>query len=170
MDKINPGEAASSEDLAYCAGVIDSDGCIRICKRLIREKAKGKLKKKAPYLNYTELIQVGQVEPEAINLLKGIFGGYVYLRKRKSKKHRSIYVWKVQQLVAHRCILKLRPYLRIKAKQADTCIQFREVFEECKKENRSIPGSTGSRPRSKETLVRLESYYLTQKVLNSGAK
>jgi hypothetical protein len=159
MAKSDQGEAASSEDLAYCAGVVDSDGCIRIFKRLVREKGK------APYLNYAELIQVGQVEPEAIELLK-----YVYLRKRKSKKHRDVYVWKVQQLAAYQCILKLRPYLRIKSEQADNCIQFREAFEECKKENRSIPGSVGSRPRSKASLVRLDSYYLTQKVLNSGAK
>jgi hypothetical protein len=170
MAKSDQGEAASSEDLAYCAGVVDSDGCIRIFKRLVREKAKGKLKGKAPYLNYAELIQVGQVEPEAIELLKKIFGGYVYLRKRKSKKHRDIYVWKVQQLATYQCILELRPYLRIKSEQADNCIQFREAFEECKKENRSIPGSVGSRPRSKASLVRLDSYYLTQKVLNSGVK
>lgn len=164
MGKSDQSEAASSEDLAYCAGIVDSDGCIRIFKRLVREKAK------SPYLNYAELIQVGQVEPEAIELLKEIFGGYVYLRKRKSKKHRDIYVWKVQQLAAYQCILKLRPYLRIKSKQADNCIQFREAFEECKKENRSIPGSVGSRPRSKASLVRLDSYYLTQKALNSGVK
>src|SRR5438128_5552456 len=79
-------QAPALVDLAYCAGVIDSDGTIGIRKRLIREPGK------KPYYNFMEMIIVGQVEIEAVALLKNLFDGSIMVRKGKNKNSKDLYI------------------------------------------------------------------------------
>lgn len=147
-------------DLAYCAGVIDSDGSIGIRKRLIKEK------NKKPYLNYMEMISVGQVSDEAVSLLKAIFGGNLMVRKATLPNRKNIFIWRVQQKKAQNCLELLLPFLRIKKKQAQNCLQFREVLEKSKLEKRQIKGKVGSLPRSNIFTKQMEKFYQKAGKLN----
>ena len=151
-----------SEDLAYCAGVLDSDGCIRILRRRIS------VKDQRPFVSYAEFLQVGQVEPQAVSLLKALFGGYTHKRKPKNPKHRALHVWKCQQLKAHACLLELLPFLRIKRKQAMVALRLRTILEESKAEVRTVRGLNGTRPRSARFTKAMETCFQKQKRLNCG--
>jgi hypothetical protein len=153
-------ENLSVAELAYCAGVIDSDGTIGIRKRLIKEP------KRKPYLNYMEIIAVGQVSNEAVSLLKEIFGGNVMIRKSSTENGKDIFIWRVQQKKAQFCLETLLPFLRIKKTQAINCLEFRKVVEKSKEAKRQIKGQVGSLSRSQFFTNEMEKFYLRAKELN----
>lgn len=103
--------------LAYCAGVIDSDGCINIQKRKGGKWA----------ANYQPRVTVKQVTPQAPELLHATFGGSMWLSAPSAKRGRPLYVWTVHSSSAGRTLQRLLPYLRIKADQAHNAIALCEV-------------------------------------------
>jgi hypothetical protein len=74
--------AVSEVDLAYCAGVVDSDGAIGIRKLRVHDRRKPGYS----YVRYYEIISLAQVEPQAVALFKGLFGGSSGTIKGRLKK------------------------------------------------------------------------------------
>ena len=107
-------------ELAYCAGVIDSDGCITIKTR----KVSSKRGKKVNQRSYSASVFVRQVEPGAINLLHSIFGGSIRTHKPSIAGGRSLYHWEVTHGGAIQCAKALLPFLRIKHEQAKILQEF----------------------------------------------
>ena len=66
---IADGVKVTEAELAYCAGVIDSDGTIGI------KRGNSGVGKDCTQPSYGERITVKQVEPHAIDLLHRVFGG-----------------------------------------------------------------------------------------------
>lgn len=99
-------------DVAYAAGVIDSDGTI------------GVFYKKGPNDCYEPRVGVRQVEPQAIDLLKELFGG----SRRDAYHHggpncRPLYEWRATARVAVAALVEVLPYLKIKREQANNAIE-----------------------------------------------
>lgn len=171
----------SEADLAYCAGVIDSDGTIGI--RKLRDDRR---KPGYSYVRYYEMLSLVQIEPQAVTLFKELFGGSSGVRKRRLKKrgsgvvrkkrkvgterYRDMYTWVIQSVKASSCLRSILPYLRIKSEQAANCLSFREVMEEYKSESRVSKGLAGSRKRSSEWDKKLDPFVERQRLLNSGVK
>ena len=82
--------------MAYFAGYIDADGCLRF--------AAG-----------TPRIEVGGLQPFVLRELAACFGGTVRLRNATP---RPFWSWGVAGAQAHAAIGRLLPYLRVKAGQA----------------------------------------------------
>lgn len=103
-------------ELAYIAGVIDSDGCIGI-----RKSTYG-IRRGEGHINtsYWGRISIGQMKPEAVNLCSTIFGGNVRLEKRKGS---DLFKWDIQHARAIRVIDAVLPFLRIKKDQALTVLE-----------------------------------------------
>lgn len=100
--------------LAYCAGVIDSDGCIGMYKR--------------PNQNgYRIRVSAAQVKQPAIKLLHELFDGAMFIKNRPSKNWRNLYWWEVTSRDAEKCLRKLLPYLRVKKPQAELCLQYYKI-------------------------------------------
>lgn len=108
-----------TETLAYCAGVIDSDGSIYLG---LCTNAKG-------IKTLREEIQVKQVEPEAVEILKQAFGGWTSYTQRTSNTNihcgpqRPLYGWRIAYGKACVVLEQLLPYLQIKRKQAELVIE-----------------------------------------------
>jgi len=116
--------------LAYCAGVIDSDGTIGVKRSTYQVR----VVKDSTQPIFSERIAVRQVELEAIELLHSLFGGYLRIGEPPSaKKGRPLNMWMVTDKQAAECLRLLLPYLRIKRKQAENCLRLRELKEESKK-------------------------------------
>lgn len=110
---------ATLEELAYCAGVIDSDGCITIrCDKRHR--------------TYSPRVQVNQVEPQAIQLLNRLFGGSSGKQRPHAKNGRWLYCWEVGHAKAEIVLQALLPFLRIKRRQAQNALDLREVTRTAK--------------------------------------
>ncbi len=91
--------------LAYLAGVLDGEGCVGT----YNNKTNG---------HFQLRITVEMVESECLDLFESEFGGKRYYKEAKSpRKARSL--WMVFGSEAESCLKQLRPFLRIKSRQAD---------------------------------------------------
>jgi hypothetical protein len=118
---------ADESVLAYCAGVIDSDGTIGIK----RNSYAARIIKDCTQATYSARICVRQVQPEGVRCLQGAFGGSI--RKNKGTgRGRDLFSWEIRDKLAESALRKLLPYLRIKRAQAENCLALREVIAQSK--------------------------------------
>jgi len=110
-------------DLAYTAGVMDSDGCF-----IISRKKRGNCKYTQP------IIVVQQIDTRIINFLFGNFGGKVSQTKERVRNifingkqiNSNInFVWKIATVDGcYDFCKKIIPFLKIKQRQAELMFQF----------------------------------------------
>lgn len=106
-------------ELAYAAGVIDSDGCIRVSRSTWRARKKGDCVNPT----YQAVIFVRQVEPEAVEFLHQAFGGYRGMTTPTAQRGRPMHSWNIHSQAAGRTLQALLPYLRIKRRQAENALE-----------------------------------------------
>ena len=115
-------------DLAYIAGVMDSDGYITIkCSTYNIRKTKDS---KNPV--FYERVGIKQVQPEAIKFIYDNFGGYYHIEKPSTKNGKPLYSLQLTNLKAFNFIKAIYPFLRIKIKQADIIFKLRECINKGK--------------------------------------
>jgi hypothetical protein len=105
-------------DLAYLAGVIDSDGCITINKNSWHNR----LVNNTYACSYSTRLSIGQVTNQAVLLAVKMFGGNLRLAQNKNKNRRPLYDWRLTHRKAVEALKLLLPYLKIKHLQAKNCI------------------------------------------------
>lgn len=113
--------------LAYAAGIIDADGTIGIVRDTwaMRHGV-------VCQATFTERIDVRQLEPEAVALLHQTFGGHRGVTRGKDRKQ-PLQRWQIGDRGAASCLTLVQPYLRIKRRQADLCLEMRRLKEESKR-------------------------------------
>jgi hypothetical protein len=106
-------------DTAYCAGLIDGEGCISLAIR--RFKRNGRT-----YVNYQPKIVTEMRTPLAGRMLEATLGGRCkpYTRKFKDGRTKTIYVWRANDRSAERVLKAVMPFLREKKEQAETLLEF----------------------------------------------
>lgn len=114
--------------LAYCAGVIDSDGCITIKRRRV---------KSAAHWNCSSSVFVRQVTDEAVVLLQSLFGGRISKSPPSIKGGRDLFHWEANRKRAELVVLAILPYLRIKRRQAELLIDFQKFLRDHKGRSRA---------------------------------
>lgn len=105
-----------STNHAYVAGLIDGEGCIHV------EKTRG---------TYRARLTIGMTEV-ALHLLqelKGEWGGTLYQLRPATDRWAAAWTWYASGPIAKAILLEVRPYLRLKAEQADLVIQLEEIRE-----------------------------------------
>lgn len=156
-------ELSLREKLAYCAGVIDSDGTIGIKRNTYSVRVIGDSQQPT----YSERVCVKQVESAAVDLLKALFGGSRYLGGPGSNRGRPILVWQVSDRKAIACLKALVPYLRIKREQALNCLALRALKEKSKRAKVARGrGHRGSAPRPIELTTQMEALKVRASELN----
>lgn len=115
-----------NETLAYLAGVIDSDGCISIRKSTYQRRNGIDGTTNPVYSSRVSLKQVTRACPE---LLLEVFGGAkTRINQIKGQTQNSKPLWKfdVTNRIASNVCEALLPYLRVKHRQAECCLELRE--------------------------------------------
>ena len=81
-------------ELAYLAGIMDSDGSFSIGIDTWRQRKLG--------INpaYQEILVIGQCDPQAINLAKELFGGAVRQEKSRGDLRRRMFYWQATNVIA----------------------------------------------------------------------
>lgn len=108
----------SEADKAYAAGVIDSDGCIRVVKdnrRDIRNQN----------ASYYPAVLVSQADGEAIQFLQKKWGGCIHKSAQARGRELFIFRWAVSWKKAEDFLVDIQPYLLIKKRQADLALEIR---------------------------------------------
>ena len=158
-----------STEIAYLAGVVDSDGCIRV-ERVANTG------RNRDSTSYAAFVSIQQVETEAIELAKTLFGGFVQIiqptpsQLLKFKNPRTMFRWTAKSRIAAKALSAMRPYLRIKRRQADNAIELAAtVRTQTSARFKGVRlGRNPPRHRTTEELARLESFHTLSRHLNSG--
>ncbi len=112
-------------DLAYAAGIIDGDGCIYI------DRFKDKKKKHGLY-TYVLRVKVCQSDNQAVIWLSETFGGswreYPYHKYKYSANKKPLFIWQINNMKAVELLKIIKPYMKIKIKQAETGIQYEDTL------------------------------------------
>lgn len=144
-------------DLAYIAGVIDSDGTIGIKRNTYSMRVVGD----STQPTYSERVCLKQVEPHAVDLIHKLFGGSRYITKPSVRRGRRLYTWQVTDLKAASFLQAIISFLLIKNKQARNCLKLRAV-KNLSKNARKGP----DRKRLPQSGVEMERLYDLAHVLN----
>lgn len=130
-------------DLSYCAGVMDSDGHIGVHVNWYRVKTRGDAKQPT----YQPRCSVKQIDHEAVQLFHELFGGHCYVdttNVRGSK--RPINVWQVHSAACRRVLEALRPFLRIKTRQADLVLELCDLNQSKRSRTFVVPAVVPGEP------------------------
>jgi len=117
-------------DIAYIAGVMDSDGYFTIKKSTYNMR---KFKdRKNP--QYSEKCGIKQVQSQAVKFIYENFGGYYRIEKPSSENGKPLYAVQLMNKKAHTFIKIIYPYLRIKKSQAQILLKLRQSLDKGKTE------------------------------------
>lgn len=116
---------ATELELAYAAGMIDSDGCIGVSCSTYAMRVTGDASQPV----YFERVTLKQVEPQGVDLLTSLFGGCRFMTDLSAKRGRPLHSWHIHSAMAGKAIVLLVPYLRIKAEQAKNTIRLRQILK-----------------------------------------
>lgn len=132
-----------SELLAYCAGVMDSDGHIGVHVNWYRVRSAGDAKQPT----YQPRCSVKQLDHQAVDLFHELFAGHCYVdatNVRGSK--RPINTWQVHSASCRRVLEALRPHLRLKARQADLALELCDLNQSKRARSFVLPGIVPGEP------------------------
>lgn len=122
-------------DLAYAAGVIDSDGYIGVHRNTYAMRVRGD----AGQAVYVPRVQVKQVEMGAISLLSDVFGGSVSIGAPSAEKGRPLHAWSVHSAACGPILNALLPFLRIKHAQAVNALDVVSINSEGRRRRWEFP-------------------------------
>lgn len=100
---------------AYAAGIIDGEGCISI--------RKVPLKNRIGIYEYSLTVLVNQTDGEAVDFLRGCFGGSIY-KTHFDKQRLAVYRWELRGNKASEFLKHIFSFLRIKKAQAELAQRF----------------------------------------------
>ncbi len=153
------------ELLAYAAGVIDSDGSIGIR----RDTYAMRVLYTTDEPTFSERVTIRQMEPEAVDLLYARFGGCqsVIVAKGKRAKRQPLQSLQLVDRKAAFLLAAVLPYLRIKRRQAELCLELRRLKEESRKARFAYGrGHRGGGKRPEAITAAMEEVHATIKALN----
>lgn len=102
----------SVADAAWAAGFLDGEGCFKISKAPPRGYNR--------FPSYTIGVNAVQVDPAPLEYLRLLFGGSFHRRSYVHRERQAqSYIWQSSSRVALAVIDVVRPYLRVKGRQAD---------------------------------------------------
>jgi len=113
----------TKEQLAYTAGIIDGEGCIKVYK--VNAKICHRL-----HNRYTLNVQVGMTDKKLVYWLKQKFGGYFYIHRFIKKHHptwKLQYRWMLQNQHCQKFLEDMIPYLKIKKNHAKAALKFLKI-------------------------------------------
>lgn len=114
-----PGEvAASPTELAYVTGLFDGEGTIALKKDNV---GKG-------HLSYVLRIRIAMTDRKPIDLCARFFGGKVHYRKRSQENQADLYLWQLDGQRAGHFLEAVRPFLLVKAEEADLGLNFLKEY------------------------------------------
>lgn len=136
---------ATPELLAYCAGVMDSDGHIGVHVNSYKVRSGKWADSKQP--TYQPRVTVKQCDTGAIDVFHALFGGHRYLdTKNRKGSARPIDTWNVHSKSVRRVVEPIRPYLRIKQRQADLVLELCDLNASPRRHSFVIPAVEPGEP------------------------
>lgn len=117
---------------------MDSDGHIGVHVNWYKVRSGKWADSKQP--TYQPRCSVKQLDPEAIEVFHALFGGHCYVDSGNARgSRRPINTWQVHSAACGRVLRELRPFLRVKARQADLALELCELNASPRRHGFEIP-------------------------------
>lgn len=113
--------------LAYTAGLIDGEGCIRIVRGAVRSFKTGVRQTDGTHTSYILEVRVGMIDEDVIRWLAGHWGGRVYKFDPKGRQWRPIWTWQIAAESAGKFLDTILPCLIAKREQAQVALDFQRI-------------------------------------------
>ncbi len=119
------------------AGVLDSDGHIGVHVNWYRVKTVGDARQPT----FQPRVSVKQIDEGATSLFADVFGGHLYVDESACRRGsgRAMNVWQVHSRTAVVIVEQLRPFLRIKTRQADLIIELGRINASPRRRRWDVP-------------------------------
>ena len=145
-------EKMTNEQLAYFAGLLDGEGCLRI----------GTFKNSNSDLRYRAFLQIAMTDRNAINWLSETISNGIYIdKKRKNPISKWCYCWVVNIREGEELLKRALPYLIVKKKQALRFIEFAQTLDWKRTRREPVPNVI---------LNKRKKLYLEMKALNGKGR
>ena len=95
-------------DLAYCAGIIDGEGCIRI-KKTKAYRCQGRATH-----GYYAMVQIRMVDEAAIKFISETLGGWYYPEKPHNAQGKPLFCFAASDQKAENVVRRVMPFLRVR--------------------------------------------------------
>jgi len=138
---------------SYLAGYIDGEGYLGIIPNCHKS-------------SYTAKLKIASVDKEIIDWLKDSYGGSIWKRKFHNNS-KDAYNWTLEGKNLLPFLEKVRPYLKLKKKQADLLIQKEKIKRDIHKYNK---GARNGIVYSKEIKEKIDYFYKEIRKLNHRGK
>lgn len=106
---------ANRDDHIYVAGIVDGEGCIGMDKH-------------RNWSTFTPYVMVGNTDPTLIEWLLDTFGGTCYVIQQR-KNWKPSFRWELTGYAFIPFLQTIRPYLKLKGRQADLILAFWNIHE-----------------------------------------
>lgn len=130
-------------DIAYLAGIIDSDGFITIQRTRKQNASTG-----IPQTYYALKVGISGTRTPPHELAQELFGGAIHAYTPKNAAHRTQFQWCCTGGTAVAMLRQLRPFLRVKLTQAELGISFYATMLETRPPPRSMLSAEGEKRRA----------------------
>jgi hypothetical protein len=151
----------SRETLAYCAGLLDGEGCITI-----KRTDKRTYGRRSP--TYVFSVCIEMADPRPIRFFCETFGLPVNLNMSRHLKdpikHRRLFVAQIGRVEGLELLRQLLPFLHGKREEAETAIEF---YEQCFLAHNNLSVGRNRRPVPAELLKLRHRYYLKLRALKT---
>lgn len=132
-------------ELAYCAGVMDSDGHIGVHVNWYKVTSGKWADSKQP--TYQPRVSVKQLDHQAVELFGELFGGAHYVDGNNAHgSGRPINVWGVHSRASGVVLAALRPFLQIKVRQCDLALELCALNASPKRKTFPLPAIIDGEP------------------------
>ena len=118
--KMSQDCSQANPHLAYVAGLIDGEGCLRIHRQ-----------SKKTTSTFTAIVQLNMSNKARVigEQMAETFGGSLYEVKSPNPKWSDQWQWRISGDVASNFVMQIRPFLMLKRKQADLILQLHSLKE-----------------------------------------
>jgi hypothetical protein len=127
---------ATDVDLAYCAGLVDGEGCIRVN----RAKAYRCQDRVTP--GYQARVQIRMVDEGAIRFFAETLGGWYFHEKAHTAQGRPLFCYMASGRAAETILRALLPYLRVKREAAENALALRDLQATVRSHQTKLTGTT----------------------------
>ena len=158
MKKVKKTFDPSEENLAYLAGLIDAEGCLRITSHDVNRTGRSR--------SYVATLEIGNTRLPIFQWLLERFGGTITYRAPTNRNHNPMIIWSLRSRKLYNLLFKIQKYLRVKKERCEKLL-------ELEKTTLKIGGNrkTGQyRCHVEQILSKRESIFQELKLLNAKGK
>ncbi len=146
------------EKIIWAAGLLDGEGSFQVKRHIRPHRGEQKVYYQL-WITCGMAVREDGKNTEAVNILKELFGGNVWINQDRVGNRKDAIIWTVVSNDALKMLETIYPYLVVKTKHADLLIKFQKNMQRLRNQK-----------RDEEEMAKRENIFWELRKLNSKGK